>query len=873
MSNNVNLSQSINNNNLLINSLKQYEMGEKIGEGTFAKVILATHKITKEKVAIKIFEKFRICKKDDQMRLNREIEVLKKINHHNIIRLYSIIENESKIYIVQEYISGHELFEYIKNNRKLTEKEACLFYQQIISGIEYLHKLGIAHRDLKPENILLTDSKVLKIIDFGLSALYTKNELLTTQCGSPCYAPPEMIQGKSYRGLPSDIWSSGIILYLMLTGHLPFNEINNKKLYKKILSGKYHIPKDLSEEAKNLIKKLLELNPKKRIKINDIKEHAWFNMVNRIFSMHEGIILKKTVIPIDEEIVEEMYNIGFNKMQVRDSILRNYHNNITTTYYLLLEKKIRQKKESIADLYSYAYEKYLEDKKNEMAYYNNDIINVLKERIRSKGKIENLPEYDSYENRNNKKKRQKSFDNNSNAINNLINNNKKYMNSEGNEEEKKNNFIPLISSERNNNKNNLSTGMIKNNWQLKTSSPVKSKVTIKKKQKNQASNRINKNNDNNNSLNKIKININLNKQIHYADSEPNVKTPNNIMSLKIIHHQRNKSINNPFEKQAIKYSLFNEIKNKNKNKSLNISNRNNSINKTYLNIKNVNNLNQYKYLNGNFFSGKNVKKDGNKKYINNEKSKSKNSINIILNNENNIYIGRNNRKKNDSMQNNNDNISNYESTNNKHIQSNSVKPKKIKIKIKLKKKLTSQISLPKYIKNNNIFNSLKSNSTKNIRGKNNKNNYFEKNKISKTINKEKGNKELNGIIKVNNIQTIKFLDTNNDKKIKKNKSIDIINLENNFKPFDISTMFYMKKDKIVNFLDNFFNENNIKFKRVTTNYRRFVCSKNNAISFEIIIEKNEINKNNSIRIRILKGEKKFFVHLIKNINFLLSKKI
>ena len=134
-------------------------MEEKIGEGTFEKVILSTQKIINEKLAIKIF---------DQMRLNREIEVLKKINHHNIIRLYSIIEKESNIYIIQEYISGYELFEYIKNNRKLAEKEAFIFYPQIISGIEYLHKLGIAHRDLKPENILLTNSKVLKIIVFGL---------------------------------------------------------------------------------------------------------------------------------------------------------------------------------------------------------------------------------------------------------------------------------------------------------------------------------------------------------------------------------------------------------------------------------------------------------------------------------------------------------------------------------------------------------------------------------------------------------------------------------------------------------------------------------------------------------------------------------
>ena len=336
-------------------------------------------------------------------------------------------------------------------------------------------------------------------------------------------------------------------------------------------------------------------------------------------------------------------------------------------------------------------------------------------------------------------------------------------------------------------------------------------------------------------------------------------------------------MNNPFEKQTIKYSLFNEIKksNKNKNKSLNISNRNNSINNTFLNIKNVNNLRIFKYKNDNHFNNKNEIKERNKNDINNEKSKSKKSINNILNNENNKYISRNFRKKNDTMHNINDNFSNYEINNNKYKQSNSVKTNKIKIKIKLKKKLTSQINLSKCAKYNNIYHSIKSNSSKNIYGKDIKKNYFRKNKISKTINKEKEIKELNEIIKVNNIKTIKYLDVKNDKKekiIKKNKSIDVIDLnEKNFIPYDISTIFFMKKDKIVNLLNKFFNENNIKFKRITTNYRRFVCSKNETISFEIIIDKNDINKNNSIKIRIIKGEKKFYVELIKTINNLLTK--
>ena len=850
MSNNLSLSESTNNNKLLYNNIKQYEMGEKIGEGNFGKVILATHKITKEKVAIKILDKFRINKKDDQIRLNREIEVLKQVNHHNIIRFFSIIENNSKIYIIQEYICGYELFEYIKNNRKLSEKEACLFYQQIISGIEYLHNLGIAHRDLKPENILLTSSKVLKIIDFGLSILYSKNDLLKTQCGSPCYAPPEMIEGKSYRGLPADIWSSGIILYLMLTGRLPFNELTNKKLYSKILNGKYRIPKNLSEEAKDLIRKILEINPKKRIKIKEIKEHSWFNMVNRIFNMHDGINLKKTVMPIDEEIVEEMNNIGFNKIQVRDSILRNYHNNLTTTYYLFLGKKIRQNKESVADLYSYTYEKYLEDKKNEMFNYDNDIINVLKERISSKGKIEDLPVYENKEhfNINKNKKRKHSENENISEISCNINT-KKVIKSEDNIKEKKRNYTPLISTDRNNDKS-----FTKKNKDLhsKSSSPVKNIIKSHKNNKNKI----------NNAFNRIKIN--LNKQEPYNDSEPNVKTPDNIVSLNIIHHQRNRSLIDSIENEKIKFSIINEIRKtyKSKYKSLNSSNRNMSINSTFLNRKNSNNINlsQNAFISSDIFNKKNKFKKLN------EKSTSQKSI--FNKNKNYIYIRRNNIKKEDI--NNDDNDMKYQIKINKH-KSNSVKNKNITIS-NINKRLTGQIKLPKYKKKNSLFNPTRSNSSKNINKKNIKINLLEKYKNSHTIDYRKISDVQNECNEVKKIKTIKSLNiNNNDRKTvikvnNKDGKKNILNKEDHYIPFDISTNFYFKKQKILQLLQKLFVMNNIKFKKITTNYRRIVCSKNETIAFEIIIEKNEIYKNNTIKIRIIKGEKKFYIDLLKAIN-------
>ena len=196
-----------------------------------------------------------------------------------------------------EYASGGELFEYIISKRYLTELEACKFFQQIISGIEYLHKLQVVHRDLKPENLLLDSNKNIKIVDFGLSNFYEKNQLLSTPCGSPCYAAPEMVAGKKYYGLMVDIWSSGIILFAMLCGYLPFDEDNNELLYKKIQAGDYQIPCNLSINANDFLKKILHVDPIRRFNIQQIKEHPWFHLNE--YHYNEGIFLSKHIIPVN----------------------------------------------------------------------------------------------------------------------------------------------------------------------------------------------------------------------------------------------------------------------------------------------------------------------------------------------------------------------------------------------------------------------------------------------------------------------------------------------------------------------------------------------------------------------------------------------
>jgi len=326
---------------ITLNTISQYNIGEKLGEGMFGTVKLGTHKITNEKVAIKFLNKNRISQAQKVL-LDRELSILEKMNHFNIAKLYSIIETENIIYLIQEYSSGKELSYYIENHPKIDEKEICKFFQQMISGVEYIHKMGVAHRDLKPENILLTRAYDIKIIDFGLSNKYTEGQLLKTSCGSPYYAPPEMLQGKNYNGLYCDIYSCGIILYYMLCKQLPFNEQNNVELYKKKIKGQFNIPKNISKQAQDLLKKILKVKPEERIKIKDIKKHPWFNLVNSKFNFYSGLNCNEVIFPIDEDIINEMADLGFNKMETRYNIIKNQHNNITTTYYLLLDKKIKK---------------------------------------------------------------------------------------------------------------------------------------------------------------------------------------------------------------------------------------------------------------------------------------------------------------------------------------------------------------------------------------------------------------------------------------------------------------------------------------------------------------------------------------------------
>ena len=260
--------------------INNYEFKKDIGEGNFGKVKLGIFKPTGEEFAIKVLNKEKIRKKMKNLAL-RENEIITKLNHINIVLVYYIIDTKEDYYIIMEYCKLGELFDYIVKYKRLEEDESANFFYQLINGVEYIHSQGIAHRDLKPENLLLTEDKTLKIIDFGLSHEFEEEEFLKTKCGSPSYAAPEIISKPIYNGFKIDIWCCGIILYAMLCGYLPFDgdddtENNNVKLFQNILECEPELPDFLSNISKNLIMRILNPDPDKRITIEQIKKHPFY---------------------------------------------------------------------------------------------------------------------------------------------------------------------------------------------------------------------------------------------------------------------------------------------------------------------------------------------------------------------------------------------------------------------------------------------------------------------------------------------------------------------------------------------------------------------------------------------------------------------
>ncbi|KAH1064388.1 hypothetical protein J1N35_029375 [Gossypium stocksii] len=258
--------------------MHKYEFGRLLGQGNFAKVYYARNIKTSQSVAVKVIDKEKVLKVGMMNQTKREISVMRLVKHPNILELYEVMASKNKIYFVMEYAKGGELFKKVSKG-KLREDMARKYFQQLISAVDFCHSRGVYHRDLKPENLLLDENGILKVSDFGLSALAESKHqdgLLHTSCGTPAYVAPEVISRKGYGGAKADIWSCGVILYVMLAGYLPFHDSNLIAIYRKISKAEYKFPNWFSPEVTKLLSRILNPNPKARISIAKIMTNPWF---------------------------------------------------------------------------------------------------------------------------------------------------------------------------------------------------------------------------------------------------------------------------------------------------------------------------------------------------------------------------------------------------------------------------------------------------------------------------------------------------------------------------------------------------------------------------------------------------------------------
>ncbi|CRK34331.1 hypothetical protein BN1708_006335 [Verticillium longisporum] len=356
-----------------------YKVIKTLGEGSFGKVKLAIHNGTGQHVALKIIARKKLISRDMAGRVEREIEYLQLLRHPHIIKLfvqtlcfcYTVIKTQNEIIMVLEYAGG-ELFDYIVQNGRMKEAEARRFFQQMLCAVEYCHRHKIVHRDLKPENLLLDDQLNVKIADFGLSNIMTDGNFLKTSCGSPNYAAPEVIGGKLYAGPEVDVWSCGVILYVLLVGRLPFDDEHIPSLFAKIARGTYSIPQWINTGAANLIKKLLVVNPVQRASIDDIRADPWFQIdlppylqpaVEEFYNTGvdpNQAIKKSDIAPnaptkvqekLHDEVTEKISKtMGYGKKDVQEALEAEEPSAIKDAYMIVRENKLMQVNDGLASL-------------------------------------------------------------------------------------------------------------------------------------------------------------------------------------------------------------------------------------------------------------------------------------------------------------------------------------------------------------------------------------------------------------------------------------------------------------------------------------------------------------------------------------------
>ncbi|XP_028638455.1 sperm motility kinase 2B-like [Grammomys surdaster] len=313
----------------------QYVVLNTIGQGGFARVKLARHRLTGKLVAVKIIRKRQHwCHPETS-----EVDILKMTNHPNIISLFQVIENKKTIYLIMELAEGKPLYQHIEEAGHLKEDEARIIFKQILSAMSYCHDRGIIHRDLKPGNIMIDNSGRIKIIDFGLGTQVMPGQKLRYHCGTYAFSAPEVILGRLYEGPKIDTWSLGILLYCMITGRLPFDGTNTTQLKRQVTSGKYSIPRGLSIELQDLISYMLTQNPKHRPTITEFMLHPWLKEDSASFPEPCG---KQIQLRPDMAIIKAMEHIGFEARDIEESLFYRKYNQAMASYYFLKEQALQE---------------------------------------------------------------------------------------------------------------------------------------------------------------------------------------------------------------------------------------------------------------------------------------------------------------------------------------------------------------------------------------------------------------------------------------------------------------------------------------------------------------------------------------------------
>uniref|UniRef100_A0A673KWC7 non-specific serine/threonine protein kinase n=1 Tax=Sinocyclocheilus rhinocerous TaxID=307959 RepID=A0A673KWC7_9TELE len=317
-----------------------YEINRTLGKGNFAVVKLARHKVTKTQVAIKIIDKTRLNSANLE-KIYREVQIMKLLNHPHIIKLYQVMETKDMLYIVTEYAKNGEMFDYLTSNGRMSENEARKKFWQILTAVDYCHRHHIVHRDLKTENLLLDANMNIKLADFGFGNFYNAGEPLSTWCGSPPYAAPEVFEGKEYEGPQLDIWSLGVVLYVLVCGSLPFDGDSLPALRQRVTEGRFRIPFFMSQDCENLIRKMLVVDPAKRISVAQIKQHRW--MLADPSAPHQTLSLSLTdynsnLGDYNEPVLSIMQTLGIDRQRTVESLQNSSYNHFSAIYYLLLER-------------------------------------------------------------------------------------------------------------------------------------------------------------------------------------------------------------------------------------------------------------------------------------------------------------------------------------------------------------------------------------------------------------------------------------------------------------------------------------------------------------------------------------------------------